>query len=309
MTAAGAAGRPQVATACAVAFDSFGRRRGGRAGGGRRPAASRARAGGPAGSGRGRVEQVATADDEVDALAEVVDDDAEPVRPVPVPVADRRGRRSAATSSAHGPTIASIQRSLPPPSMTRSIGPSSRARRQPPGHPTPCHRRPCSPPTPRTSTASSRSRRRARRPRVDRAPRRSAASSSRLADRPLVGHEPQPAQVLEEAGVVLGAASGPIVVLDPQQHGRPVARPCPTRTPRSPRGRGGASRSGRGRSASVAPRSAAIASPGPLMPARGLADDSSRRPAGRRSGVIAVASLARARSRVSSSRVAVISRR
>ena len=40
--------------------------------------------------GRRRVQQVAAADDEVDALAQVVDDDAKQVRPVPVAVADRR---------------------------------------------------------------------------------------------------------------------------------------------------------------------------------------------------------------------------
>ena len=38
--------------------------------------------------GGGGVEQVPTADDDADVLAQVVDDDAEPVRPVPVAIAD-----------------------------------------------------------------------------------------------------------------------------------------------------------------------------------------------------------------------------
>ena len=88
---------------------------------------------------RRRLEQVAAADDEVDALAQVVDDDTEPVRPVAVTVADRRGRPIGATSPAHGPTMPSIHVSVPAPSATRSTGPSSPRSRHPPGQPGPDH--------------------------------------------------------------------------------------------------------------------------------------------------------------------------
>ena len=162
------------------------------------------------------------------------------------------GRRRSPTSSAHGPTIASIQRSRPPPSITRSVGPVEPALAAAARAAGPCHRRPCSC-GPRLE----------RRPRavaaIDQAVaaesiergRVGAASSSRWRIGPSSALEPEPGQVLEQAGVVLGPATRPIVVLDPQQHGRTRrARRRPTRTRRSRRGRGGASRSGPARSAS-----------------------------------------------------------
>ena len=129
------------------AFDSFAPSGvGGRAGGGRRSAAvsrpsrrpSRIWAGVAASRSRPRI-------DEVDALTEVVDDDREAVRPVAVAVTDRQVAAGAATSSAHGPTSASIQRSRPAAerdAQRRAV--DVRDRRQSPGQPGPCHGRPWS---------------------------------------------------------------------------------------------------------------------------------------------------------------------
>ena len=92
---------------------------------------------------RRRLEQVAAADDEVDALTQVVDDDAEPVRPVAVAVTDGEVADGADVARAR-PDEPSIQVSVPPPSATRSTGPSSPRSRQPPGQPGPDHGSPCS---------------------------------------------------------------------------------------------------------------------------------------------------------------------
>ena len=134
---------------------------------------------------RRRLEQVAAADDEVDALAQVVDDDAEPVRPVAVPVADRRGRRRRHLARARARRARPSRPPSPPPSATRSTGPSSPRSRQPPGQPGPDHGRPCAAPTRRTSTGSSRSRRRGRAAEpLERVARRRVVVG--LADRPEV---------------------------------------------------------------------------------------------------------------------------
>ena len=126
--------------------------------------------------GRRRVDQVAAADDEVDVLAQVIDDDAEAVGPVAVAIADRQvaGRRRRRPE--HGPTAASIHVSRPAPIAARSAGPSSAAlataARDSPV-PTTAGRSP--PPTPRTSSACNRSRTAARPPGAAPAPPRRPA--------------------------------------------------------------------------------------------------------------------------------------
>ena len=93
--------------------------------------------------GRRRMQQVTTADDEVDVLVQVVDHDREAVGPVAVPIADRRGRRR----RPRRPRTA--RRPRPSRSRdrhrwaTRSTGPSSPRSRHPPGQPGPVHGRPC----------------------------------------------------------------------------------------------------------------------------------------------------------------------
>jgi hypothetical protein len=109
-----------------------------------------------------RGEQVTSADDEVDALAQVVHDDSKSVCPVAVAVG--QGRVAVVRDLVRaGPTSRSIQRSEPPPSAARRTGPSrsaraaaaraARSRASDARGPAP---------TPRTSCASNRSRRRAR---------------------------------------------------------------------------------------------------------------------------------------------------
>ena len=179
----------------------------------------------------------------------------EPVGPVAVTVADRRGRRLRRPRRRSGPTIASIQRSVPPPSAARRTGPSrprfaavTRAAGSVPAAAV------CVPPTCRRSSACSRSRRR----RSTRAAGRRAAaygsSSSDWRDRPRVGDEPEPGQVLEQGHLEGGAGASPVVVLDAQQH--PAARswpPAPRPRSRWRRGRGAGSPSGPARTGSTRP--------------------------------------------------------
>ncbi len=204
--------------------------------------------------GRG-AEQVAPADDQVDSLAEVVDDDREPVRPVAVPVADGTGRR----------------RYPPPrPSTARSGGPST-VRSRHPGRPAPPARpdhgrgtRPDSParatggrgraPMPRTSTACSRSRRRgsphgvaqARR-HTDRRRRIAASGPRRRRTRATPGPPAGPPR----RPVATGRDRGP---RSEGGRGPPRHQPGPRRRSRSPR-----VRDGDGRSAPVRTASSAVA--------------------------------------------------
>ena len=206
----------------------------------------------------GRVrEEVLAADDEVDVLAEVVDDDREPVRPVARPVADDEvaGRRRLAGPV--GPTqevvegLRARRRAPPAGSWPRRRGaPSS-------GRPRAAGARPVAP-----VVAGPR---RERRPRaaaaIDEVLRRSAAPAPPsyaargvgvgLADRTLVRDEPEPGEVLEQRRVERRPRPLPVVVLDPEEHRtrrRAARRPRPRA--RSRRGRDGGSPSAPGRTAS-----------------------------------------------------------
>ena len=229
--------------------------------------------------------------DEVDALAQVVDDHAEPVGPVAVPVADRQVA-SRGTSPAHGPTSPSIQASEPPPSATREhrarqAASATAARAPRPGHGA-VRRRPRRERRPRAVAAvhepvrpQPRERRRVR-------PR---PLGSRLASGPRSAPEPEPGEVLEHRRVELRPAALPVVVLDPQQD--PAAdlaghAPHPDRVGDVTQVQ--VTRSGPARTGSASPRGS---------------DPPRQRSPARRARVVAVAP----RSRASSARVAANSRR
>ena len=201
-----------------------------------------------------RLEQVAAPDDEVDPLAQVVDDDTEAIGPIALAVADGQVAR--------GGHVARTR-----PDDPIHPGFLSAAERDPKDRP---------------GQAADRTRARTAgsgpqplgllRPRVERRPGAVAAVDEalglerrqrvavrrvivRLAHRPEIRPEPEPLEVLEERRVVLGPAALPVVVLDPQQH--PAARRprrCPTPRRRWRRARGAGSRSGRARSGSAARR-------------------------------------------------------
>ena len=184
------------------------------------------------------------------ALAQVVDDDRERVGPVARPgrgsARSPLGRdlvRARPDERVHPPLRAAAERDAQDrPGAAR--GPGSR-----PGSPGRATDARASPPTPRTSSASSRSRRPGRRRAAARAPPRTAPRR-RAGGRAVIRHEPEPGEVLEQRRVVLGAAAPPVVVLDPEQHGRPGRGPSPRRGSRSRRGRGGGSRSAPARTGS-----------------------------------------------------------
>ena len=212
---------------------------------------------------RRRVEQVAAADDEVDPLAQVVDDDRERVGPVAVAVADRRGRPRRRRRPTHGPTSPSIQASCPPP--RRDPQRSSPARHGAGSRPGSRAR-----PRDRASRAHAANvarvqsqpydepRRRERR----RAPPRTA-SSRRIA---LADRARRPARTRATRGprgaprrTRAGSAAG----RGPRSAGAPGRRsraPCPTPRSRSRRARGGGSRSAPARTASRVRPSAPAAS-------------------------------------------------
>ena len=163
--------------------------------------------------------------DEVDVLAKVVDDDREPVGPVPVAVADRQVAVRPRPRPRTARRCASIQRSEPPPSATRRTGPSSprspavaRAARSVPQAAVLVR------PTPRTSTASSRSRRRGPR----RAAARAAASVRRVVVAtggrgPSSATNPSQSRSSSSAASYSGRLRAAVVVLDAQQD-PPVGR-------------------------------------------------------------------------------------
>ena len=241
--------RTDVAPSAFESFDPSGRRISGwwaNVAGGQRPrhAPSRICAG-------GRVEQVAAADHEIDALAEVVDDDREAVRPVA-----RDGRGSARSPPAptspvaradelvHPALRSAAERDAQDRTVQRPIAAAARAAR-------PCPWRARDRLTSaRTSAACSRSHRRGPRPRSRSSAVPVGASSSDWRTGPRSAHEPEPGEVLEQRGVVLGPASLPVVVLDRAAAPRRAApAPSPTRRSRSRRARDGGSRSAPARTA------------------------------------------------------------
>jgi hypothetical protein len=171
----------------------------------------------------GRVEQVASADHEIDALALVVDHHAEGIRPLPIPVAEDRiaaGRDIADAWSREPirprlPTLAERH-------SHRRLG-DGRAR----------------PAAARTAGARPRScvhvgpgaERRARAVAgIGEAVRPEPVECRvvwgvvlALADRAEVGSEPEPLEVFEQRGVVLGPAARAVMILDPKQHQAVVA--------------------------------------------------------------------------------------
>ena len=91
---------------------------------------------------RRRVEEVAPADDQVDPVAEVVDDDREPVGPVAVPVAHDEVAAGGHLARRGGPRRTSSQDSVPAPSATRTVVSGAPRLRHSPGQPGPCQARP-----------------------------------------------------------------------------------------------------------------------------------------------------------------------
>ena len=251
MTSARPARRPQLPDGGAPsAFDSFARPGPDQrvVGEGRGPLATKRR---PGGSGPASPQQVAAADDEVDALAQVVDDDREPVGPVAVAVAERGVSPASATSSAHGPTRRPS--SAPSRRRARRAGPARRrrdggSRRDSPVRASDGRARA---PRPRTSL------REQSQPYTSPSPRSAAsaaaygASSSdwRTARR---RREAQPARSSSSAASNSGPAARP--GRGPRSatgHRPPRARPAPTRRWRSRRGRDAGSRSAPGRTGSA----------------------------------------------------------
>ena len=228
------------------------------------------------------------------ALAKIVDDDREPVCPVPVAIADRQvaGTRGdlvrARPDDRIHPALRAATRA-----PTRRTGPSSPRCRQSPGQPGS---------VPQAAVLV--------RPGLERRARAVAAIDEDLAaepfegrrvrrvvvglaDRALVGDEPQPRQVLEQCGLVFRPAADPVVVLDAQEDppvGRAARRPRPRS--RSPRDRDAGTRSGPVRNGSAL-----------------RAGTRRRQPASSAPPSRSEFARARSRSRASSARVATISRR
>ena len=184
-----------------------------------------------------RVEQVAAADDEVDAVPHVVDDHAERVRPVAHPVAHEQiaGRRRLvghrprqqvdpalrARPDRHPQARAPVLGERPRPAPARAPDPAPRppALRLVRGERRPRAVAGVHEPV-RRAAGRARPRRRRPRPTGDRASGRARnAASGRL-----VGREAQPLQVVEHRRLELGPRPLPVVVLDPQ-HDPPARRP------------------------------------------------------------------------------------
>ena len=173
--------------------------------------------------GRRRGEQVAAADHEVDRLAQVVDDDREPVRPVPVAIADRQ--------------VAGTRGDLVRARPDDGIHPALRTATERDAQDRPVQ--PAIPAVARTAGSVPQASVLVR-PRLERRARAVAAIDEDLGAEPLdgrqvrrvvvrlaigavVGDEPQPIQVLEQRDLVLRAAARPVVVLDAQED-PPVGR-------------------------------------------------------------------------------------
>ena len=204
--------------------------------------------------GRRGVEQVATPDDEVDALAQVVDDDAE--RRTSSGRADRgsadlrSARRRRHTGRRGRPSTSRSHR----PRRPATPGPS-RLRDHDTIPDSPCRTR-----TGHPLVAQARE----RRPRavapvhepirvqsVVRSGVRGERVGIALADRAEVRLEAEPGQVFEERGVVRWPAALPVVILDPQEDPPTDGpRPRPRSRPRWPRGRDADTRSGPARTGS-----------------------------------------------------------
>ena len=183
--------------------------------------------------GRRRVEEVLAADDEVDAVAEVVDDHAQARRSSCRSGRGRGGRRRSRRDRTEHRRSRSSHASSPSPSATRSVSPvraREAPRRQPPG--TARARttsRPFGAAMRRTSSGSSRRHRRRSPARAARAPPHRPARCrsgdtttgprAKLVGRRLVRRRcPSRSRSSSSARLVLGAAALAVVVLDPQDH-------------------------------------------------------------------------------------------
>ena len=247
-------------------------------------AASRPRSASEADLGGRRGEQVAAADDQVDALAQVVDDDRR-TRTSSCPSRSRTGRVAVGRDLVR----ARADESRPSTPRSRPRGrPAAPARREPgrgsrPGSPDHASAARGPRPTPRTSCASSRSRRPCRRPAAGPAPPRT--ERRRRTDGPAPRRRRIPATRGPRA-VRCRTRAGSAPGRGPRSAAGRRPRPSvPSPRPRwhSRHGRDGGSRSGRARNASGPRRRPQAPSPSPGSP--------------------------RARSRASSARVAAISRR
>jgi hypothetical protein len=164
------------------------------------------------------VEEVVAADDQVHPLPAIVDDHAEPVRPVAVSVSDReiagrrdgiRARSGQGVDPRLGPAAEcdTDDRTVQPPPLTAARTSRSGPRpavRAPPGRE---RRAAAVAAIDEAIRAQARERRVVRRMRV----------RVGLADRPTVRAEPQPRQVIGDRRVVFGPRPLAIVVLDAQQ--------------------------------------------------------------------------------------------
>ncbi len=245
---------------------------------------------------RRRVQQVAPADDQRDVLAQIVDDDAEPVRPVAVAVADGQVAGRCHLVRARAERVRSIHVSEPAPRATRQDRPvAARARGT--------ARAADAPPRSVVRLGPGRERRARAVAAIDQpvGPQplgRVAVGRQRvrvgLAHRAGIRREPQPGQILEDAPHrtprAPASGRGPRCATGPRR--RPP-RPHPRPRPRWPRAPGAGSPSAPARSGS-ARRAAGRAG------RSGQSSPPSRAPPSR---------AARSRSRVSRARVATNSRR
>ena len=173
--------------------------------------------------GRRRGEQVSAADHQVDRLTKVVDDDREPVCPVPVAIADRQvaGTRGDLVGARPDDGIHPALRAAPERhAQDRAVQLAMAAIARTAGS------------VPQSPVLVG--------PGLERRARAVAAVDEDLAAEPfegrdvrrvvvdwrtgpVVGREPQPGQVLEQRSLVLRTAAHPVVVLDPQED-PPVGR-------------------------------------------------------------------------------------
>ncbi len=170
--------------------------------------------------GRCRLKEVAAPDHQVDPLAQVIDDDREPVGPVPVAIADRQ------VAAPRGDLIGA----RPDERVHPALGATAK------GHP---EDRPGQPAIPAAAGAAESVPAASVivRPRLEGRPRAVAPVHQRLVPQPLEGglirglvlalsqrtvvrHEPEPGEVLEKGRIVFGTAARPVVVLDPQEDRR-----------------------------------------------------------------------------------------
>ena len=171
------------------------------------------------------MEQVPAADDEVDTLPGVVDDDAETVRPVAVPVADRQiaGWRDVVLARAGQhvhPGLAPIAERHPqdgsghPAIATTARAAGTRPRATVCGRPCRESRARAVAPVDQSVCLED----------VQGGPIRGARVGIRLADRTEIRTESEPVEVLEQRLVELRPAPLAIVVLDPEQDARAAGR-------------------------------------------------------------------------------------